>query len=103
MKVVKNKVAAPFKEAEFDIMFGEGISGEGEVVDLGSDIEVITKSGTWFSIDGERIGQGRENAKQYLRDNPEKYEEIKVKVRDACGIGPNSVTVEPVEEEQTEE
>jgi len=103
VKVVKNKVAAPFKEAEFDIMFGEGISGEGEVVDLGSDIEVITKSGTWFSIDGERIGQGRENAKQYLRDNPEKYEEIKVKVRDACGIGPNSVTVEPVEEEQTEE
>ncbi|MBX7244542.1 MAG: recombinase RecA [Candidatus Sumerlaeaceae bacterium] len=70
-KVVKNKLAPPFREAEFDIMFGEGISREGDLVDLGSTSQIVEKSGAWFSFDGERIGQGRENAKQYLKDHPE--------------------------------
>src|SRR5204863_7047400 len=71
VKVVKNKTAAPFREAEFDIMYGEGISREGDMIDLGVDKNLVEKSGTWFSYGGERIGQGRENARQFLRDNPD--------------------------------
>ncbi len=70
MKVVKNKVAPPFKQVEFDIMYGEGISKTGELIDLGVKAGVVEKSGSWFSYGDERIGQGRENAKQFLRDNP---------------------------------
>lgn len=82
VKVVKNKVAPPFKEAEFDIMFGQGISKEGDILDLASDLGVISKSGAWYAYNGEKIGQGRENAKNYLRENPLICEEIEVKVRD---------------------
>ncbi len=87
VKVVKNKVAAPFREAEFDIIFNEGVSFLGEVIDIGSDKGIIDKSGAWFSFRGERIGQGREGAKQFLRENPEMTAEIRALVMDSCGIG----------------
>lgn len=81
VKVVKNKVAPPFKQAEFDIMFGTGISREGEILDLASDCSVVNKSGAWYSYNGDKIGQGRENAKIYLKDHPEICSEIEKKVR----------------------
>ena len=81
VKVVKNKVAPPFKQAEFDIMFGTGISKEGEILDLASECNVVNKSGAWYSYNGERIGQGRENAKIFLKDHPEICEEIEKQVR----------------------
>jgi len=83
IKVVKNKVAPPFKQAEVDIMYGEGISREGSIVDIGVELEIVQKSGAWFSYEGERLGQGRENAKQYLRDNPQVAEKIEQQVRAA--------------------
>jgi recombination protein RecA len=82
VKVVKNKVAPPFKEAEFDIMFGKGISTEGDVLDLATNIDVIQKSGAWFAYNGEKIGQGRENAKQFLAEHKDIYEEVEKKVRE---------------------
>lgn len=82
VKVVKNKVAPPFREAEFDIMYGEGISKEGNIVDIGVNLGIVEKAGAWFSYNGNRIGQGRENAKQYLKDNPEVCAEIEKKIRD---------------------
>ncbi len=85
-KVVKNKVAPPFKEAEFDIMYGEGISASGDLLDIGVKAEVIDKSGSWYSYQGERIGQGRENVKKYFNANPEFYEKLRTKVREAVGI-----------------
>lgn len=85
-KVVKNKIAPPFKEAQFDIMFGEGISREGELLDLAVDHKIVDKAGSWFSYDDERLGQGRENAKQYLKENLEVAEEIQHKVKVAMGI-----------------
>jgi recombination protein RecA len=85
VKVVKNKVAAPFREAEFDIIFNEGVSLLGEIVDIGSDKGIIDKAGAWFSYKGERIGQGREGAKQFLRDNPEMAKEIRTLVLDTQG------------------
>ncbi|MCX7718630.1 MAG: recombinase RecA [Candidatus Sumerlaeaceae bacterium] len=81
-KVVKNKLAPPFREAEFDIMFGEGISRTGDLVDLGVAAKLIEKSGAWFSFDGERIGQGRENAKQFLKDHPETAEKLEIMLRE---------------------
>lgn len=81
VKVVKNKIAPPFKEAEFDIMFGEGISYEGDVLDLAANVNIINKSGAWYAYDGNKIGQGRENAKQYLKDNPAICAEVSEKVR----------------------
>ena len=81
-KVVKNKVAPPFKEAVFDIMFGEGISKSGEVLDLAVQLEIVQKSGAWFNYGETRLGQGRDNAKQYLADHPEVMAEIEQKVRD---------------------
>lgn len=86
VKVVKNKVAPPFKNAEFDIMFGQGISKEGDILDLAADKDVIIKSGAWYSYQGEKIGQGRENAKKFLADNPEILSEIDHKVRVAYGL-----------------
>ncbi|HEY2902821.1 MAG TPA: recombinase RecA [Polyangia bacterium] len=80
VKVVKNKMAPPFREVEFDILYGEGISHEGDLVDLGAECGVVEKSGAWFGFEGDRIGQGRENAKQYLRDHPEVANKIEVKV-----------------------
>jgi recombination protein RecA len=85
-KVVKNKLAPPFKEAEFDIVYGEGISKEGEILDLAVDHGIIEKSGSWFSYGKERLGQGRQNAKQFLRDNPEIAAEVEEKVRTALGL-----------------
>lgn len=87
VKVVKNKVAPPFKEAEFDIMFGKGISKEGDILDLAADLNIVVKSGAWYAYDGNKIGQGRENAKQYLRDNPEVCKVIEDKVRAHYGFG----------------
>lgn len=84
VKVVKNKVAPPFQEAEFDIMFGKGISREGDVLDLAAKNDIIVKSGAWYSYKGERIGQGRENAKKYLADRPEIFEEVDLAVREKC-------------------
>lgn len=81
IKVVKNKVAPPFKQAEFDIMYGEGISREGSILDTGAELDIISKSGAWYSLDSERLGQGRENAKQFLRDNPEVASQIEEKIR----------------------
>ena len=94
VKVVKNKVAPPFKEAEFDIMFGKGISKEGDILDLAVLHDIINKAGAWYSYNGEKIGQGRENTKLYLANNPEVMEEIEQQVRNKWGIG--------VDAEQTE-
>ena len=94
VKVVKNKVAPPFREAEFDIMFGEGISREGDIIDLAVNDNVLEKSGSWYAYLGEKIGQGRENAKAYLKANPSVCDEIEQKIRDIHGLGKDgSVTV----------
>lgn len=82
VKVVKNKIAPPFKEAEFDIMFGQGISREGDILDLAANINVVNKSGAWYAYEGDKIGQGRENAKTFLKEHPEMRDEIEQKVRD---------------------
>ena len=86
VKVVKNKIAPPFKEAEFDIIFGEGISREGDILDLAADADIINKSGAWYAYEGNKIGQGRENTKQYLKDNPLLCAEIETKVRELYGL-----------------
>lgn len=86
VKVVKNKIAPPFKEAEFDIMFGKGISREGDVLDLAANNNIINKSGAWYAYNGEKIGQGRENAKTYLKEHPEVMAEVDRKVREYCGL-----------------
>ncbi|MCU0951926.1 MAG: recombinase RecA [Burkholderiaceae bacterium] len=88
VKVVKNKVAPPFKQAEFDILYGEGISREGEVVDLGSTHNIVEKSGAWYSYGGDRIGQGKDNAREYLREHPEMALEIENKIREKLGVAP---------------
>ena len=97
VKVVKNKVAPPFKEAFVEIMYGEGISQTGELVKIASDLGIIQKAGAWFSYNGEKIGQGSENAKKYLADHPEIFEEIDHKVRVHYGL------IEPDEEDVVEE
>jgi recombination protein RecA len=86
VKVVKNKVAAPFREAEFDILYGEGISKEGDLLDLGVELKVIEKSGAWYAFDGERMGQGRENARQFLKDNADIRTEIDSRLRKGMGL-----------------
>jgi recombination protein RecA len=88
VKVVKNKLAPPFREAEFDVIYGEGISTEGTVLDAGAEHGVIDKSGTWYTYKSERIGQGRENAKRYLKENPKVLADLEVKVRAALGLKP---------------
>ncbi len=98
VKVVKNKVAPPFKQAEFDIMYAEGISVTSLLVDIGSEAGIIEKSGAWYSYNGQRIGQGRENAKMFLRDNPAVMVEVEAKVKELLGIG-----LAPAGEEATEE
>ena len=87
VKIVKNKIAPPFKEAEFDIMFGKGISREGDILDLATKIDLVNKSGAWYAYHDAKIGQGRENAKSYLTTHPEIMEEIEEKVRAHYGIG----------------
>jgi recombination protein RecA len=88
VKVVKNKLAPPFRDAEFDMIYGEGISKEGSVLDLAVAREIVEKSGTWFTYKNERIGQGRENAKKYLKENPQTLAELEAKVRQALGLKP---------------
>ncbi|TCS83022.1 recombinase RecA [Tepidibacillus fermentans] len=87
IKVVKNKVAPPFKQADVDIMYGEGISKEGSILDIGTELDIIAKSGAWYSFEEERLGQGRENAKQYLKDHPEISEKIEQKIREYHSLG----------------
>ena len=87
VKVVKNKVAPPFREAEFDVMYGEGISREGDLLDLAVDRKIVEKSGTWFAFSGDRLGQGRENVKQFLKDNPAIFKTIEDRVRAELGLG----------------
>jgi recombination protein RecA len=97
VKVVKNKVAPPFKEAEFDIMFGQGISKEGDILDLAANIGVIAKSGAWYAYNDEKIGQGRENAKLTLKNNPEMLAEVENAVREHYGL-PAAAVLAPVSE-----
>lgn len=99
IKVVKNKVAPPFKQAEFDIMYGVGISREGSLIDIGTNMEIIAKSGTWYSYAGTRLGQGKENAKEYLKDNPQTANEIESKIRQSLSAGDISVTVSAEEDD----
>ena len=99
VKVVKNKLAPPFRQVEFDIMYGEGISKVGELIDLGVKANVVEKSGAWFSYDSQRIGQGRENAKQFLRDHPNVAAAIEQKVREQSGVVANAMLATAGEEE----
>jgi len=100
VRVVKNKVAPPFREAEFDIIYGKGISRDGEIVDLGSQFGVLDKSGTWYSYGDERLGQGRDNSKVYLAENPQLQKKIEEQIRQKMGIDNSVVAVETPEEEE---
>ena len=102
VKVVKNKLAPPFRQVEFDIMYGEGVSKVGELIDLGVKAGVVEKSGAWFSYDSTRIGQGRENAKQFLRDHKDMAETIEKKVRDQSGVVANTMLAPPEEGDDAE-
>ncbi|MBW4091827.1 MAG: DNA recombination/repair protein RecA, partial [Proteobacteria bacterium] len=100
---VKNKLAPPFRQVEFDIMYGEGISKVGELIDLGVKAGVVEKSGAWFSASSQRIGQGRENAKQFLRDHPDVADAIEVKVRELSGVVANTMLASADDTEETAE
>lgn len=100
VKVVKNKVAPPFKQAEVDIMYGEGISREGEILDIGADLDIVVKSGAWYSYNDERLGQGRENAKIFLRENPEIATEIYESIREHYGMDDTEKKEDNVEEQE---
>jgi recombination protein RecA len=100
VKVVKNKVAPPFRVVEFDIMYGEGISKTGELIDLGVRAGVVEKSGSWFSYDSQRIGQGRENAKTYLKDNAAVAEQIETAIRSAAGLTGSGPGIDLLEEDR---
>jgi recombination protein RecA len=102
VKVVKNKLAPPFREVEFDIMYGEGISKLGELIDLGVKAGVVEKSGAWYSCDSQRIGQGRENAKQFLRDHSDVADSIERRIREQAGVVADSLLVHATEEEERE-
>ncbi len=97
VKVVKNKVSPPFREAIFDIMYGEGISRQGEIIDLGVECDIVEKSGAWYSYNGERVGQGKDNAREFLKENPEIAKEIEAKIREKLGVNVGSV-ISPKEE-----
>ncbi|CAM4273902.1 recombination protein RecA [Paenibacillus endophyticus] len=103
IKVVKNKVAPPFKQAEIDIMYGEGISREGTLVDLGVEMDIVQKSGAWFSYNGERLGQGRENAKQYLKDHKDIAEVIEKQIREASNLSAAATQANFKAEEEDDE
>ena len=102
VKVVKNKLAPPFRQVEFDIMYGEGISKRGELIDLGVKAGVVEKSGAWFSFDSQRIGQGRENAKAFLKDHPDVAATIEKRVRDQAVVVEKALLVAPEEREEAE-
>ena len=101
VKVVKNKVAPPFKQAEVDIMYGEGISREGSIIDIGTELDIVNKSGAWYSYEGERLGQGRENAKQFMKEHKEIAQVIEQKIREASNL--TTVVPAPTSEEQQKE
>lgn len=103
VKVVKNKVAPPFKTAEFDILFGEGISREGEIIDMGVAAKLVEKSGAWYAYQGEKIGQGRDNAREFLRENPHLAHEIQNKVRDSLGIALLPASIAPANPNESED
>ncbi len=103
VKVVKNKIAPPFKEAEFDIMFGQGISREGDILDLAANEDIVIKSGAWYAYNDVKIGQGRENAKQYLKENPTIMQEVEQKVRDKYGLESSPVMLAKSAEAKEEE
>ncbi len=100
IKVVKNKVAPPFRVAEVDIMYGEGISREGEIIDIGSELDIVQKSGSWYSYNNERVGQGRENAKLFLKENPEVRLDIQQKIRDHYGLDGDKPLIESDEDQE---
>ncbi|MBT2654401.1 recombinase RecA [Bacillus sp. ISL-18] len=100
IKVVKNKVAPPFRTAEVDIMYGEGISKEGEIVDLGSELDIVQKSGSWYSYNNERVGQGRENAKLFLKENTETRDAISQKIREHFGLDGEKIVTESEDEDE---
>jgi recombination protein RecA len=102
IKVVKNKIAPPFKEAVFDIIFGKGISREGDILDLAAEINIVNKSGAWYAYNGEKIGQGRENTKAYFTEHPEMMEEVERKVREYYHVG-GKLEVEKGQSEDFEE
>ena len=103
VKVVKNKLAPPFRQVEFDIMYGEGISKVGELIDLGVKAGVVEKSGAWFSYDSQRIGQGRENAKQFLRDHRDVADAIEQRVREQSGVVANTMLATTADEAEEAE
>ena len=103
IKIVKNKVAPPFRTAEVDIMYGSGISREGEIVDLGVEMDIVNKSGSWYAYNDDRLGQGRENAKQFLKENDATRNEIAQKIRAAYGMMATAYTIAAHDEEEEEE
>jgi recombination protein RecA len=94
VKVVKNKVAPPFKQAEFDIIYGEGISREGSLIDIGVDQGIVRKAGAWYTYEGDQLGQGKENARTFLKDNADLANEIEKRIKEQMGIGPKIDTTE---------
>jgi recombination protein RecA len=102
VKVVKNKVAPPFKQAEFDILYGEGISREGEIIEMGVNLKLVEKSGAWYSYKGDKIGQGKDNAREYLREHPEVAQEIEAKIRANAGLVGDMMRVAPEGDEEAE-
>ncbi|MEY5134987.1 MAG: strand exchange and recombination protein with protease and nuclease, partial [Pseudomonadota bacterium] len=101
VKVVKNKVAPPFKQAEFDVLYGEGISREGEIIEIGAQLNFIEKAGSWYSYNGEKIGQGKDNAREFLKENPKIAQEIEDKIR-ANSSALNEAMTAPQETDETE-
>ena len=99
VKVVKNKMAPPFKQAEFDILYGEGISREGSLIDLGVEHGLVRKSGAWYTYEGDQLGQGKENARKFLKDNPDLADEIDAKIKEKLGVGPAEAPATEVSEE----
>jgi len=104
VKVVKNKVSPPFREAIFDIMYGAGISREGEIIDMGVEADLVEKSGSWYSYNGDRIGQGKDNVREFLKENPAIAQDIEKKIREKLGVKAGSAVVTDVlaEEEEVE-
>ena len=100
VKVVKNKVSPPFKQAEFDILYGEGISREGEIIEMGVNLKFVEKSGAWYSYKGDKIGQGKDNAREYLKEHPEVAQEIEAKIRANAGLVNELMTTAPVEDDE---
>jgi len=96
VKVVKNKVAPPFKQAEFDIVYGQGISREGSLIDVGVDQAIIKKSGAWYTYEGDQLGQGKENVRGFLRDNPDLANEIEKKIKEKLGVGAQVTEAAPL-------